>query len=663
MSTTTSERAPGGAPVHQQSELANIPASGGGQHNGYFARKLIRFVGIVVAQLLILTFASSWLAVEIEQQCISFNGFLTQMIVAQPRISTTVVTLMATALSLASTALFCLSVKEAMRHFLWKPRPLVEVSAGVALVKGSHIFRPEYLKLTLITWIAFGVLKLLVTGWTTLLAPTLVSCYYDLAGTELSITSPAFSQLLAVELNAYAPTIIHDDSFPIIDVGGSVSGIAAAGVSFGMPGIVNFNEAKYNLSTGGLLPVVQSFAGSTTPPGTNGTRLQFSGGVTSVNTTISRGSSSSSPKDWLGIQRNFTVYQQGITADITCQTAASSQLLNFTNTNITLDVTPPGSTSPAYTLIAWNSTADCNTSSTTTQQYVTWANASGQPDVSGTGFLPTIVCPGHVNASDVYSRFVIATQGFYKYDFVPYTVCEVTPLITTTRVDYTAGGIINASEIISNQTFSSSDTYLLFYLAGVANYHARNSQGLMNNIIGDTLYSVYSGEFNTTISNNTNEVFRELENYWRGVIEFAATFLRAGYSAQGAFQDGIPSNMTSPLNGTMFVLTMGWANRGPIYIFSILPLGIVTLLTVMTAIYSLVQSWKERHDPWKQTSFDASDTLHLIMASAEGGLTSKLWGFDRTGLIANEKIQVQLTELQGNRKELSVVTSTKDLEK
>jgi hypothetical protein len=46
---------------------------------------------------------------------------------------------------------------------------------------------------------------------------------------------------------------VHDASFPIIDVGGPVSGIAAAGVSFGMPGIINFNEAKYNLSTGGSL--------------------------------------------------------------------------------------------------------------------------------------------------------------------------------------------------------------------------------------------------------------------------------------------------------------------------------------------------------------------------------------------------------------------------
>jgi hypothetical protein len=59
-------------------------------------------VGVVVAQLFILTFAASWLGEEIDYQCISFDTFVTQMIVAEPRITTTVVTLMATALSLTS---------------------------------------------------------------------------------------------------------------------------------------------------------------------------------------------------------------------------------------------------------------------------------------------------------------------------------------------------------------------------------------------------------------------------------------------------------------------------------------------------------------------------------------------------------------------------------
>ncbi|KAF8835841.1 hypothetical protein BDN67DRAFT_1072221 [Paxillus ammoniavirescens] len=634
-----------------------LPAgvSDGEQHVHYFRDKLLRLVGIVVAQLLILIFAASWLGEEIANQCISFDSFLTQMIVAQPRISTTVVTLMATALSLASTFLFAYSVREAMRHLLWKPRSLVQVSAGVALVKGSGISKWKYKRLSLITWSVFGVTKLLVTGWTTLLAPTLVSCYFDVQGTELDMTSPAFSQLLGVELNVYSPSAIHDASFPIIDVGGSVSGIAAAGVSFGMPGIINFNEAKYNLSTGGVLATIATYAGSQTPAGTDGTRLNFSGGATTANALANHGSSSS-PRDWLGIQRNFSVLQQGITANITCQSATtSSELLNFTNLNITTPITPPGSTSPAYSVVAWNSTVNCSASSIATQQYVTWANASGQPDLAGTGFLPSVVCPGHLNTSEVYSKFVIATQGFYKYDFLPSTVCEVTPLITTTRVDYTDGGIINASQIISNQTFSPDDTYLLFYLAGVANYHARNSQGLLNNIIGDTLYSMYSGAFSAPISDNIDEVYKELENYWRGVIEFSATFLRAGYSAEGAFQDGIPSNMTSDLSGNMSMVTMGWADRGPIYIFSILPLGIVTLLTMIAAIYSLVQSWNERHDAGKRTSFDVSDTLHLIMASAEGGLASKLSGFDEQGLNENEKLQVNLTELPGHRKKLDTM--------
>jgi hypothetical protein len=234
--------------------------------------------------------------------------------------------------------------------------------------------------------------------------------------------------------------LVHDASFPVIDVGGPVSGIAAAGISFGMPGIVNFNQAKYNLSTGesfhsrcskthphiftgGLLPAVRHYAGSQILAGTTGTRLSFSGGETTANARPKH-ESSGSVRDWLGIQRNFSLYQQGITADIDCYAAAtSSQDLNFTNVNATISVTPPGDTSLPYALIAWSSTADCNASvsfckhlhfvsthltfqdSTATQEYVTWANASGQPDPAATGFLPTVVCPRHRNESDVYSRF------------------------------------------------------------------------------------------------------------------------------------------------------------------------------------------------------------------------------------------------------------------
>ncbi|KAF9235411.1 hypothetical protein BU15DRAFT_64858 [Melanogaster broomeanus] len=570
-----------------------------------FSKKLFRLIGIVVAQLCIFIFACAWLGEQITRDLLSH------------------------------------SVKEATRHRLWKPRRLIEVSAGVALVGGSFWFNEEHLWLSLIVLFVFGVLQLLVTGWTTLLTPTTVSCQTGLQGTEQNLVSPAFLQSLGTDLSTFASNIVRDDAFPLLDVGGSVSGVSAAGITFGMPSIINFNEAKYNLTTCGVLPVIQSFAGSMAQPynGRNGTRLQFSGGATIVNNNIS--TAPSGPMDnWFGIQTNYTVDQQGITAVITCQAADNNTLnlnLNLSNLNTTVTMYAPGSSS-ASTLVLWNSTAQCNA------KYVTSTNASDQADSSGTGFLPTVLCPAHINGSDAYSKFVIATQGFDKYDFLPSTVCE--------RVNYINGGIIDASQILSQQSFSSNDTGLLFYLASVANYHARNAQGLANNFIGDTLYAVYSGQYGAPIGGNESRVYMELEDYWRGVIEFSATFLRAGYSADGAFVGGvIPSNMTVSYNGTMSILTVGWSNRGAIYIFSVLPLGIVTFLTMIAAAYSVYKSWKY---PGEQTSFDISDMLHLIMASAHGStgddLGSKLSGFDEDGLKKNEQLRVKLMESNTDHK-------------
>jgi hypothetical protein len=68
----------------------------------YFTKKLILLGLVAVMQSLVLTFASSWLAEEIKYQCISLDTFVTRLIVAEPRITTTVVTLMATGLSLTS---------------------------------------------------------------------------------------------------------------------------------------------------------------------------------------------------------------------------------------------------------------------------------------------------------------------------------------------------------------------------------------------------------------------------------------------------------------------------------------------------------------------------------------------------------------------------------
>lgn len=44
-------------------------------------------------------------------------------------------------------------------------------------------------------------------------------------------------------------TQVQDNSFAILNIGGTLSGVSAAGYNFGLPGIFNFNGAKYDVST------------------------------------------------------------------------------------------------------------------------------------------------------------------------------------------------------------------------------------------------------------------------------------------------------------------------------------------------------------------------------------------------------------------------------
>ncbi|KAF9237548.1 hypothetical protein BU15DRAFT_63105 [Melanogaster broomeanus] len=595
-------------------------------------------VGIVLVQILIFGFAVSVVGEEVYHQCVSFDSAVTQLIQKNPRLSTTVVTLIATVLSLASSLLFGMSVREAMRHKMSKPTSLLEINTGIALVKGSAIFKLgswKYVKWNAITWVIFVLLKLLTTGWTTLLMPTLVNCKFEVSGTELDLTSTAFAQLLQTELAVYSPlqSAVHDDSFPIIDIGGSLSGISAAGTSFALPGIFNFNGAKYNISTGGVLPAIREYAGSIQNRGSNGARLSFAGGHVLTNTTLHPDVSAAGAANWLGVQRNFSVDQQGLTAEVTCIPANESQYqLNLVNNHTSFSMPAQGQD---YYVWAWDSTANCSPS---VQHYVTLANSTDQPNEQGSGFLPSVACPGQRNeTSQSFQKFVIATQGYYKYSFLPSTVCEVTPLLTTVRVKYSSG-IIEAFGIVESRPFDSSNSELLLFLAGIANYVGRQAQGTQANSIGDALFSIYSAtaDLSIPIDDGTQQ-----EDYWRGVVEFSAT------------NNVIPSNMTAPISGSMLMLTMGWADRGALYLFSVFPLGLVTILTTLAATYSIAGLWAKRRIIQAQTSFDASDIRHLIIACVAA--LGELGDFSEEGLKKNETMELILKGDPVNQKKLEVV--------
>jgi hypothetical protein len=103
----------------------------------------------------------------------------------------------------------------------------------------------------------------------------------------------------------------------------------------------------------------------------------------------------------------------------------------------------------------------------------------------------------------------ILTQGFYKYAFLKASVCEVVPLLTTVRADYSNEEI--SSDVTSSTPFQPENAELLSFIASVARFQSINSQGLTSSTIGDTLYSIYSSTTTGSINNNLNDTLVYLE--------------------------------------------------------------------------------------------------------------------------------------------------------
>jgi hypothetical protein len=365
--------------------------------------------------------------------------------------------------------------------------------------------------------------------------------------------------------------------------------------------IFSFNGVSYNRSTGGVLPAIEEYSGSSKPPGSN-VGLAFSGGRVPVNTSF----------DWRhlkrdagteGIGKNYTVTQQGVTANVSCQPIDRSQ-----NSFV---VVPDVVQGPNNTFFTWEAGVNCS-GSLNLQLYFTAGNMSGQMDSASEGFLPVVVCPNPNTTTFNPYKFNVFMAGLYKYSFLPTTVCEVVPYLTTVNVTYN-GGIISVERIDTSSGLTSSPNLPLSqYIATLMAYQAGANQGMTTNTIGDFL-TAYG-------TSNVSVMYSELEDYWRGIAEFASTQLRSGYSASG-----VPSNMTRSTSGTMYITTYGWQSQARTYILLLVVITMIWGTTVLAGAYSLIQEKIKPSDP----SFDFSDPVHLIIAASGGRLEPQLDEGDR----------------------------------
>ncbi|KAF8557447.1 hypothetical protein OG21DRAFT_315030 [Imleria badia] len=604
----------------------------------------------IVGQTVFLAAAWGFLGAVFASDPLTVSDFLANLIHSKPTETTWIVTLVATALSVATTTFLSIAFKEALRHRMHKSISLIHLSGGIALARGAFLINFRHPGPALVTLAVFAVTRLLVSSWAALLAPTQVTRIVNASGWELDLTSGSFESMLQQELVQSGVALVRGNSTQILDLNGMLSGIAAAEYSFGTgtSGIFNFNGVKYNVSTGGILPAAPGYGGTTDPVSADNTGLAFAGGLVPTHLDVNF------PKGHVaqGLRQGFTLQQQGLTGNVSCQqTDSTSNILNLDSSFYPIPV-PFANGTTDYWLWAWNITGDCNEGQPSQQRYVTRSNSSTVPQSASSGLISSLVCPYPLGQSGFsWEQFTVVTNASWKYDFLPLTVCTINPLITTSLVNYSSGAI--STTVVGSRSLGSSNTNLTQFLAAIIDYQGRTTQSLTTNSIGDALYSIYvstSGSNSSSTDDVTEFLLREMEHYWQGVIEFSGTFLRSAFSV---YPRDVPIEAQIPVIGNETITTMGWYHRSVAWGYMIIPITIVALMVYAAVAYTLWSIFIERGPSF--TRFDPSNPVQLMMVSSardrddvKDNLGDRLAGFEHGGIGRNENLRVELTDVTGS---------------
>lgn len=151
---------------------------------------------------------------------------------------------------------------------------------------------------------------------------------------------------------------------------------------------------------------------------------------------------------------------------------------------------------------------------------MTRSNSSTISDSSPTALISSVVCPYPLGQTGLpweqFSKFMTLFRAFAcdatnlillavftnatgRYNFLPQTVCMISPVVTTSFVNYSRGAI--NTTIISSQPLGSGNRNLTQFLAAIVDYQSRTAQSLTSNSIGDALYSIYISALDNNSSN------------------------------------------------------------------------------------------------------------------------------------------------------------------
>ncbi|KAF8125070.1 hypothetical protein EV363DRAFT_1453946 [Boletus edulis] len=267
------------------------------------------------------------------------------------------------------------------------------------------------------------------------------------------------------------------------------------------------------------------------------------------------------------------------------------------------------------------------TNNSARQDYVIRATSN----VGSIGLVYSLVCPYPVGQTNLdWSTFIESIK------FLQSTTCEIIPKLTT-LVTYDHG-ILNAT--IVNSTVLSSQNANLALFFGCRHQLSIEQPPKFGGKFDRRRPLLNSVTTTTSLSHGgplDRRLLEELEQYWRGVIEFSGTYRRSGF-----FASPIKSRLMAcrPIYRCYYGVVQALADI-PLYCPSCNAFRPVHLRC------NRLQSMAERKRGHKFATFGSTDPIHLIMVSSmrePGGKEAwnlegeTLGGFDVFGIQENEDL-------------------------
>ncbi|KAJ7231829.1 hypothetical protein C8J57DRAFT_1580549 [Mycena rebaudengoi] len=489
------------------------------------------------------------------------------------------------------------------------PTPLTTLVAGVALSRRSIVFDRNNWK------------------WTTLLTPTTIIISTPLVGSELDLASSAFSMERMEQMPAFNTCFWKTNLNGKFHLRESSSGYAAANAYFGIPSSVTLFERSFNVSTGGILPTSLD----------NKTARTWTSNGTQIPTMMK----STSPIPAGGLSQNFSMTQQGSTADVSCsftKNLPADSIPSSTFKNDTVQKWRSGFTDDQIVYV--RSTTKCPSRYNCrvvvfTGHVIHYAtvNSTRGYVTSEWNILTGMICDPSSEDLNSYILTAMVWYGKGVYKTLNGIMCKASTKITSVQVDYSSSINTTVRSVTARVPNGPADLFGRYTL-----YNLVQAQTMVGNTVGENMIQLGG----SAEKQDGEDTLRAMEEYMRGVVEHSGTLLRACV-AGSVFKDGIPPELLTAANGTFCTEALGWAYKSPTTRWILVPSTLVALSTIIIIVMAVYQHGGRI--PTGET-FDATNPMHLIAVAASGGLDHTFKGISDEEIEKAAQLEVVLGSVE-----------------